>query len=652
MKDNRSGSKNKFSKTLVLSMALTTSLNMSNALAQHGPPGMGGNPGVGGGHHGGQGQNGGHDNQGLQPGQGGIVPGPGSGGSGNGQSQPPQVPPKMVLDGKELERRVSDAAENFIGLIMDIYMPAHNARYNLRRGLLDTKAKMGDLDSEFSQHYLAGKPQGEKDGVEPGKVRGKGDSSTEAKRMILEDIGAEIDQAIAANGKVKFVQNPRLAKNYSVSSPLSSPRSVEERMQADPLMHSEIDGLFNLNQESSLQRDLRKSLLGDIREIMQNDKTDVPERFKDDFMNKDRAFDMWLNKDYLLNYAEIPEMNYLRHISDGNVYETPSENRENFRRGFNYAFHNGIKSPNPHKNQLGFGTLWRQMIGAEYLRAQQIGQSYYTKHAYEYMAQVGYNAGYNATYSANALKTLNESIKANYTAQYPGIEQQIRSSSVITNIDARIVPSLGKKNLGIGDFFDIVVDGAANRGLKAGTVAVEFLPSPNVNVLEKAKSFGLEGFRKLQEPITYNYMGQINDQTEPDQSLNLRASVAGVVVTATVQATFEGLVINAAKATDAGWTAHLMKKTADWMAKEWNDTSGWGDQYEKHDGRMLIVKMFNLFKSGQLTDEEMNRIRPHGQMLRDVYGEKYDNLLKKDDWKAVRGMADEIGLAGKMKGED
>lgn len=633
MKDNRSRGKNKISKTLLLSMALTTTLNMSNALAQQGPPGMDGKPGFGG--------------------PGGLVPGPGSGGPGNGQPQPPPVPPKMVLDGKELERRVSDAAEDFIGLIIDIHMPAYNARYNLRRGLLDAKAEMGDLDSEFTQQYLAGKPKGEKEGVEPGKTRGKGDIETQAKRMILEDISAEIDQAIATNGKVKFVQKPRLDTKYSPSAPLSSPRSVEDRMQADPLMRSEIDGLFSLNQETSLQRDLRKSLLGDIRDIMQNDKTDVPDRFKDDFMNKDRVFDMWLNKEYLPNFVEIPQMEYLRRISDGNVYETPSENRENFRRGFIYAFHNGIKSPNPHKNQLGFGTLWRQLIGAEYLRAQQIGESYYTKHAYDYMTQVGYNAGYNSTYSKNASDSLNEGIKASYSAQYPGIEQQVRTSSVITNISARIVPSFGKKVLGMGDFFDIVVDGAANRGMKAGAVAVEFLPSPNINVLANAKaSFQLEGFRKLQAPLTYNYVGQINDQTDPDQSFNLRATVGGIPVTMTAQATFEGVVTNAAKATDPAWIAYVMKKTADWMAKEWNDTSGWGDQYEKHDGRMLIVRMFNLFKSGQLTEEEMNRLRPHGQMLRDVYGERPFALdPKKDDWKAVNGMANEIGLAGKMQGE-
>lgn len=637
MKDNRSRRSTKFSKTLILSMALTTGLNVSNAWAQM----PGGKPGQGG-----------H-----------LVPGSGSGGPNpTTPTTTPTAPPKLVLKGQVLEREVRDATRDFIQSVIAVYIPAYNTRYNLRQGLLDQSAEMGDLQAPYSAEYQQGKSSGQLAGVTAGQQRGKQDSLSWSKQMILNDIGREIDQAIATNGKVKFIKDPREAQDYQVTGQIvASAKSVSERLQADQKLRTEIDDMFSKLNESFFQRELRRSLLGDLAEIMNSERRDLPEKLRDD----DRVFDLWLNREFVPSNAIVPGLKFYKEISDGNVYDNPAQNKESFRRGFINAVANGTKGGQgighgpgnnmpmpPHMmNFPGLETAWRNGVEAGNLHVYKIGQRYFKIHANEYKRQLGYNAGYVETYVENAENYVRDNHATDYSKQYPEQEQLVRTSSVITNVSARIVPSLGKTELGIGDFFDIVVSSAANRGMKAGNVQVELLQTQNVTVLQKGNAFPLEGFRKLQQPIQYNYVGQVADQTSPTQDMSLQASVGGYPVSVTVRLTFEGLVMNAAQTDNPGWTKHLMDKTIAWMSSEWDDTSGWNDQYEKKDAGKLIVKMYNLFNSGKLTEAEKDKIRIHGQAIRNVYGEKYDNLLKKDDWKAVNGMCNEMKLAGKMKGE-
>jgi len=587
-----------------LPVIISLSLMSSTMLAQHLVPGPSTGPLVPG-----------------QPGQ----PGPG---------QPPPVvaPAKKVLNPQELEMVVRNAAREYLRQVVEVVGEAYQVRFNLREGILGGKVRIGDYDQvnyvRTTSDYQSGRQRGLEDGRVQGYQAGLSAANNRSYSLADSDISAAVDKAIETEKPIQFKPNPRMIEFSGVDSNLSAPETIESALVNDRYnIESQIRGVMYNRVSSELFR-----ALFDLRGVYREHLMSLP-----DSLRGENAFRSWISNSLSLSdYSSEDARRFYREISNSQIYENAPENERAFVRAFTIHFGKDIES------------MWLNRVRSMNSGARVLGENIYSDKARRFADGLGVYDGYAQSYRPASIDSFKKEFINYYSKNYERIQYQVQNSSYVTGIKAVVQSEEGKTTFTAGDTFNIVLLQVANRGMKEGSIDVEMPREGLVTPLSSKQTMSIAGLTKLKSAKTFVRMGYISDITAPDQDIAVRAVVNGQSFSTTVKATFEELLKRGATSADPQMVAYVMSKAAQFMKVQYDDLSGFGDQYKNRRPDMLLVRMRALFD--QLTEAQKNQLRAQGQIIRDAFGGKPSKFLnpKRNEWDSVQAMINEMGLSGQV----
>lgn len=560
-------------------------------------------------------------------GQPGLTPGaPGT------QTPPPAVAPaKKQLDARRLEELVKRSGEAFARDVIEVMGEAYQVRYNVREGILSGKGRLGDYDnvnnvvssSTYRQAYSSGQSMAQARGLEAGANA----ANSTARGMADSDISAAVDAAIDNGTAIVFKPNPRTVQFGGVDANLSYPSNVESRLMSNRSSRQSEMQRIMFNRLSS---ELVRSVF-DMNAIYRGHDTSLPE-----YLRGDSALRNFLDNTLNTSSSISSEARSFYREIGGSDYETPSENRRAFERGFMAFYSRGVEN------------MWSHKVMSMNSSARNLGENMYLQEAEAYASELGNFDGYKSSYRDASVKGFNAEILNAYNRNYAEIKNSVQNSSYITSIDAAVVGEVdGKTQYSIGDTFDVVVNSVKNRGMKAGELKIDIASAGQVSSMNLNTTIPVAGLSKVQNSRIVR-VGWLSDITAADQDVTVTALVGDRSVSATFKVTYEETLRKIANpATDAATADILLNKAVDYMKKQYDELSGFSDQYRNRRADMLLVRVRALFDT--LSDADKAQLRSKaGQAIRNVFGPKPSRFLnaKRDEWDSAQAMIREMELGG------
>lgn len=567
---------------------------------------------------------------GLRPGQppppGHLVPGPPGGGA---VVQPPPAPVKKELDQRRMEEIVRRAAENYVRDVLEIVGEAYNVRYNLRRGLLRARNIKGDYELisniKASSQYRNSLEEGKRRGLSDGASAGLGAANNTGYSMADTDIGKDVDSAIDNKAPIVFKPNPRSVSFNGVESSRSQPGSFINQLLGD--RSSRESRILNLMyNRHSMPYELRR-FATDLNAAYREDNTLVPDGFR-----YENALNNFLNNSLNTSSSiQSDARQYYREITNGAVYATPEENRRVFVTSFLMAYSRGIEYN------------WNQRVQSTNSSALNLGESFYNEEADELADQWGLYDGHRETHRGASIQSFNDNIIGAYNRHYATIKNKVETSSHITQIQAAIVPEQdGRTEFTVGDTFDVVLSSITNRGMVSADVKIDILTSGNVKTMGYPQTIHVDGLTRINTPNRYVRLGWLSEINSPDADITVIATVGSQQISARFKQTFEEAIRRIVSTPDAGTSKWLMDKMVGFMSAEYLAMD------RGRNAPPLLARMAAVFSS--MSDEQKNKLRENGQVIRNIYGGKPSKFLglnpKRDQWEKAQELINQMALPG------
>ncbi len=541
---------------------------------------------------------------------------------------PPPAPPKKVADPRQIHRVAVEAGTDYAQRMVRSFGVASQVRYNFREGVLAQVREIGNHDDvslvRSTLLYRENLSSGTAEGREAGRATGISDARYSANSLADHDINLAIDEAMASGRPIRFAPNPRLVPYSGARNPKSQPSGVLSRMEAN---------------RNSIRQELRNLLIDSVSDWHLDSLWRIESMYRAHDLSmpsdigRSDSFSRW-QRDSNSNHGEENAKRYLREISTSD-YENPTQNRNLFERNFEEAYSNRLNGE------------WRPTVQDYNRGADSVGRDSYYSAATGFARDLGAFDGYAAKFTIASKRSFDESFISFYESSYESIKHRVMNSSYMTRISARILNSNSSNLNGTsGDFITVIVDQMSNRGMKDGVARILVQSGSLVRPLKEV-SLPLKGLSRLSQPVAFEFMAQLIDVTAPDQTIPVNVTIADDTFSFSINATFEELLRRAGQVqNNLPFAQSLAEKAAGFMKVQWDDMSGWNDQYEKREPNMLLVRMRAMFDA--LADSEKTQMRRFGQIIRNAFGGKPSRLdTKRDDWESVRNMINEMGLEGK-----
>ena len=567
-----------------------------------------------------------------------LRPGPPSGPV---QEPPPNVQPappapaKKILDPRELDGVVRRSSEMYTRDVLDILGYAYNVRYNIRQGIFQAKARMGDYDIienvRRSMTYTMARQAGQGSGTADGRNAGARAAETAGRAMADADISAAVDAAIDSHQAIVFNPNPRPAPYAGSDANISYPATMQVRWAND-----------RMNKEGQIQRQLMNRLpyelfryIFDLTGLYQQDIVTVP-----DMLRGDMAFRNFMQNSLgTMNPGLEDARRFFRQISDPNQYENADQNARMFSALFVQYYSRGIEN------------MWTSRVMAPNFSARNLGDSMYSQDAESFANELGSYDGYILSYREATLVGFKDNILSAYSRNFEQIKQAVQTSAYISQVQASVVPEIdGKTEFGIGDTFDVILNQISNRGMVGTDVKIDIATGGVVTSMGLNTSLNMPGLSKINTPNRYIRLGWISDMTAPDQTVTVTATINGQAFSGQFRMTFEEAVRKLATSPDANMQSILAGKLSNFIKAQFDDISGFKDQYKNRRPDMLLVRMRAMFDG--LPDAQKAQLRANGQAIRNAFGKKPGNFLglnpKRNEWDEAQKMINEMQLGGSV----
>ncbi len=546
----------------------------------------------------------------------------------------PTPPPKKQLDRNRLDAIVRRATNEYVRDVLDNVGEAYQVRYNIREGMLRAISRIGnyEVDSvvQNSSEYQTGIINGRSNGKNEGASAGRSSANYQSNQVASSEINAAINQTLDNGTAIKFTQTPRMVVFNGSSSNVSAPRSIESR--------------FSDNESSKISQ-IRRLLRGDapsnytnglfnLSSIYNNHSTRMPSD-----LDAPYAFNTWYDNDLRISSSTATEgRNFYKEITNASLFEQASENGSLFKSDFNRNVDNGTNG--------ALDRQWDRKVTSLHQGAMNLGETLYLQEASSYATDRGYYKGYNEVFNDASVVSFNESYLPYYKSNFAAIEKQVRNNPNITEIQAEIVTEDGKSEVTYGDTFNVVIKNIANRGMVADDVAVEIPAQNQITSFNNKPTVRVNGLTRMKQPQVMQRLAWISSITKPDQDITISARVHNSNVSVSMKATYEELIRKAVRAPTADMSLWTMNLALDFMKKQYDELSGFRDQYYKRDPSMMLVRMRKLYDT--MTDAEKVQLRGHGQLIRNVFGGKPNRFLnpKRDEWDSSQNMIREMELPG------
>lgn len=545
----------------------------------------------------------------------------------------PPTPPKKTLDRNQLDLIVRRATSEFTQDLLDILGDAYQVRYNVREGMVRAANRIGNYEVDYvvqnTSEFQYGASQGRAEGKSGGESAGRSAAHSHSYSVAQSEINAAIDRTLDSGAAIQFTQNPRMASYAGASSSLSAPRNIESRLGDNP---SQKENLIRRLLRREPPSEYLNGLLN-LSSIYRYHSTDIPSDFR-----LSRVFRSWFDNDLRVSSSSsAAARDFYREITNVNLFEQATENARYFQNEF--ESHMNLERP------------WDRRVRSPNIAAVNLGEALYMQEASEYAHDRGYYLGYNEVFSASSISSFNSSYLPSYRSNFSSIENQVRTSAQVSEIQAQIVSEEGKSEVTYGDTFNVVLNRIANRGMVAADVDVEIPEQNQVTSFNNKGSVRVNGLTRLTESKSFARLGWISALTAADQEISISARVHNSTVSVKVKATYEELIRKALRHNSPEHADYMLKMAMQFMKKQYDDLSGFNDQYADRKPDMLLVRVRKLFDS--LTENEKIQLRANGQLIRNVFGGKPSRFLnpKRDEWDAAQAMINEMALSGNVPSE-
>lgn len=546
----------------------------------------------------------------------------------------PTPPPKQTLDRNRLDAVVRRATNDYVRDVLDSVGEAYQVRYNIREGMLRAVGRIGNFEIESvvqnSFEYQNAVVTGRSDGKSEGAAAGRNSANLASYNVASSQINAAIDRVLDTGANVQFTQNPTMVAFNGSSSNISSPRSIESHWSANE--SSKVSQIRRLLQNQAPSEYI--SGLFNLSSIYRNHSTRIPSD-----LDAPHAFRTWYNNDLRTSSTAATDgRNFYKEITNASLFDQASQNGELFKSDFNRNIDNGTSG--------SLERQWDRKVTSSHQGALNLGETLYLQEAARYAHDRGYYKGYHETFTDASIVSFNQNYQAFYRSNFNAIENKVRTTPTITEIQAHIVSEEGKSEVTFGDTFNVVITNIANRGMVADDVTVEIPNQNQITSFNNKVTVRVNGLTRMKQAQVVRRLAWISEITKPDQDITISANIHDSTVSLKTKATYEELLRKAVRAPEADVSLWTINLALGFMKKQYDDLSGFNDQYEKRDPSMLLVRLRKLFDS--MSEAEKAQLRVHGQLIRDVFGGKPVRFLnpKRDEWDASQAMIGEMGLPG------
>lgn len=546
----------------------------------------------------------------------------------------PTPPPKQTLDRNRLDAVVRRATNDYVRDVLDSVGEAYQVRYNIREGMLRAVGRIGNFEIESvvqnSFEYQNAVVTGRSDGKSEGAAAGRNSANLASYNVASSQINAAIDRVLDTGANVQFTQNPTMVAFNGSSSNISSPRSIESHWSANE--SSKVSQIRRLLQNQAPSEYI--SGLFNLSSIYRNHSTRIPSD-----LDAPHAFRTWYNNDLRTSSTAATDgRNFYKEITNASLFDQASQNGELFKSDFNRNIDNGTSG--------SLERQWDRKVTSSHQGALNLGETLYLQEAARYAHDRGYYKGYHETFTDASIVSFNQNYQAFYRSNFNAIENKVRTTPTITEIQTHIVSEEGKSEVTFGDTFNVVITNIANRGMVADDVTVEIPNQNQITSFNNKVTVRVNGLTRMKQAQVVRRLAWISEITKPDQDITISANIHDSTVSLKTKATYEELLRKAVRAPEADVSLWTINLALGFMKKQYDDLSGFNDQYEKRDPSMLLVRLRKLFDS--MSEAEKAQLRVHGQLIRDVFGGKPVRFLnpKRDEWDASQAMIGEMGLPG------
>lgn len=546
----------------------------------------------------------------------------------------PTPAPKKTLDRNRLDAIVRKATNDYVRDVLDSVGEAYQVRYNVREGMLRAISRIGNYEIESvvqnSSEYQNGIVTGRSEGKSQGVSAGRNSANNQSYNVASSEINAAIDHTLNTGAAIQFKQTPRMVAFSGSSSNVSAPRSIESRWNENQSSKvSQIRRLLRNEPPSSYL-----SGLFDLSSIYTNHVTRLPSD-----LDAPSAFRTWLDNDLRTNSSSATEArNFYKEITNASLFEQATENGNIFKADFNRNIDNGTNG--------ALDRQWNRKVTSLHQGAMNLGESMYILEANNYAADRGYYQGYNEVFGNASVVAFNDSYLAYYRSNFASIEKQVRSNPSISEIQAEIVNEDGKTEITYGDTFNVIINNIANRGMVADDVNVDIPDQKQVTSFNNKATVRVNGLTRMKQQQVVKRLAWISSITKPDETISISARVHNSTVSLSAKATYEELIRKAIRSPSPEASVWMMNLALGFMKVQYDELSGFRDQYADRDPSMLLVRVRKLYDS--LSEDDRALLRVHGQLIRNVFGGKPVRFLnpKRNEWDETQAMIREMALPG------
>lgn len=549
--------------------------------------------------------------------------------------QPTPTPPGsnlLIANRGEIIENARRAADSFAKNLSKNLGQIENIRYNLYLGFKneERRAVRYGQDVRNLNEYRYGYDNGVRIGQQDGFSAGQNFASQRANEYARADVGAAVDAIMNGQARelnIRRRQNLGQKDFQGLDMNITTPATVTDRLRnKDRELQNDLNNQFFIRDQDIVLAD--DILDGRFQVYQLYGVNEYKFDLLDSYFRESKAFEAWTR-----GYFQ-PRQNLVRYyndISDSQLYENASANRQLFRSEFERQYDRVIAHE------------WNQVVRRERYEIQRMGENLYVDLTLEYAQALGDFDGKKLGYRNSSRDGYLGSIQARYNAAVEQTAQNVQSQSVITDVSVKAVSSDGDLDITLGESIDLILSSAANRGMKDGQVVVAPVATSDVIAIKGAATQALPAFSKLNSPVIYKGMLAFNRVTAPDQDVVVNYTINGQPARSTLRSTFEGLVVGLTRTTNAQVQSAAVQTVVIFLNREWEEKKAVvGDGFNNNRGDLLVERL--AARAQQMSPAEKAVLKRFAQQIKDAYGKRPNWSVYSGDHDSVMEILKKAGL--------
>jgi len=480
-------------------------------------------------------------------------------------------------------RSVRKTAENnascMANAVVQAYGKMERYRYNFQKGLRQgllvyNLANLGSMRS--TPEYIKGAQDGEVRGTSEGMIRGREIGASAGQSEGSSSAFRNFSSVVDTGAPPSMDNTPPTPSYQGDRSPVSSPRSIEERISAS---NSEVQSWVRSMDFS--YDNWRWDPWGDYWNPSKlygwnnYDFDLVRSWYRDDW-----AWSLWKQKSFSSCRDQVA---YYERISD----PSQTRNSDEAERAFRSSFKNQYDSVINEK--------WSNTVNREEPLALIYGQTLGIKISRDYATDLGYYNAHSSSYSAASIEGYRETYASGFKNGFDSAAKRYENSMYLTDLSADI--KSGTSGIfGVGTPITVNVQSLKNIGRQPGEAKVSLTGNTQVN---DSKTLKIGHSQTLKEPVSFTALSYVGTAGAPNQNSQITLRVDSIQKDYNINVDWSETIKNLANSTPeirkniVGYMKHYLEL-------EWKDVKSGlgGNKYKSQPSDTLLEKLADNYQQG------------------------------------------------------